>query len=87
MTPSTRRELIALRQITARIGKHKGDLAAAKRSGARTEADHLEPMIARLEAEAMLMLAALERSGALIAIEALVSTATSYAQTGEKAHG
>lgn len=86
MTPSTRRELIALRQITARIAKHKDDLAAAYRCGGQAGIDHLEPMIARLEAEALLMLAALERSGALIAIEALVSSATRYAQAGERDH-
>lgn len=87
MTPDTRRDLTAIRQMTARIRANKQRRDAARRTGQTDDVECLTRMCARLEEQVMERLDRLERSGALIAVEALVSNATRWAQAGERDHG
>lgn len=87
MTPDTRRDLIAIRQMTARIRANRLRRDAARRSGQTDDVECLTRMCARLEQMVLERLDALEQSGALIAIEAMVSSGTRWAQAGEQDHG
>lgn len=82
MPPETRIELITLRLLTARIRMNRRASEQARAMGQMaTAACHMGLAMA-LEREVLDRIDRLEASGTLIAIEAAVSSATSWAQAG-----
>ncbi|WP_300439307.1 hypothetical protein [uncultured Mameliella sp.] len=80
MPPETRTDLITLRLLMSKVRANRRKSEEARAAGQMaTAACHMGLALA-LEREALDRLDALEASGTLIAIEALVASATSYAR-------
>ncbi|ODM46770.1 hypothetical protein [Mameliella sp. MMSF_3455] len=80
MPPETRKNLISLRQLMSKARDHRRLAASAQAVGLiDTSAQNIGHALV-LERDAIDLLDALEASGTLIAIEALVASATSYAR-------
>ncbi|MCR9273247.1 MULTISPECIES: hypothetical protein [Mameliella] len=80
MPPETRKNLCDLRCLMAQARAHRRLASTAQRLGQiDTAAQNIGDALA-LERDAIDRLNALEASGTLIAIEALVASATSYAR-------
>ncbi|WP_305970418.1 MULTISPECIES: hypothetical protein [unclassified Mameliella] len=80
MPPETRKNLISLRKLMSMARDHRRLAASAQAVGLiDTAAQNIGHALV-LERDAIDLLDALEKSGTLIAIEALVASATSYAR-------
>lgn len=80
MPPETRKNLISLRGLMSKARDHRRLAASAQAAGLiETSAQNIGQALVQ-ERDAIDLLDALEASGTLIAIEALVASATSYAR-------